>query len=107
MSAGLITDGRPHWFWNARQIGEKALEAAMAERCVASDRCVQLLYIAGVVLVMVEMHGLGVDEGLQSIVAIGQCRQNKGRGGRESGCERYWRLYRRLRERTRREFSED
>ncbi len=48
---------------------------------MAGDGDVEVVDVAGVVLVVVEMHGFGVNIGLEGVVGVGKWREGEGTGG--------------------------
>ena len=78
MPAAVVADLDARRFRHLREVCENLIYAHSGDRRQVGDRRIEVGHIRGVVLVVVNLHGLGVNERLQSIISITQRRKFEG-----------------------------
>ncbi len=73
VAAAVVADRGPDLLRHAGQVAQQVLDGRVEELGVLVQCCVQLVHVSAVVLVVVDLHGPGVDVGLQGIEAVGKC----------------------------------
>ena len=69
-------------FWNGSEIGEDVVNWLGAHLWPLVGIAVEIVYIRRVMVVVVDLHGLGVDMRLKRIVSVAKRRQLKGAASR-------------------------
>ena len=82
MAAALVAYRGAGRFRPAAQVGHQFLDGLSGEFGMRGHGGVEVVYIGLVVLVVVQVHGFGVNTGLQCIVSIGQGRKCERAGSR-------------------------
>src|SRR4051812_49315914 len=73
MAAAVVADGRPLVVRDLGEVRDHALDRLVGE-LGPLERGVDLVHVGLVVLVVVDLHGLRVDVGLERVLGVGQVR---------------------------------
>jgi hypothetical protein len=86
MAAGVVADDRADRLRDLVEVGDQLLDRQLAER-IALEGLVGVCHVGGVVLVVVDFHGAGIDEGLERVEGVGERRERVGHEGCSPGDE--------------------
>ena len=93
MAATLVANGGAYLFGHRVQIGDEIVDGSGGKLRVVGHSRIQVVHVGLVMLVVVQMHGLGVDVWLERVVGVRKCRQSERAGGSSRSCR--WDLGRR------------
>src|ERR1035438_10691478 len=74
VASAIIADGAAHGFGHVLQALDQVLGGEVLELGGLVDSGVEVGHVSLVMLVVMQMHGLGIDERFQSRVVVGQRR---------------------------------
>ena len=77
----LVADRGADGVGDGAKVGDELLGGFNGEVGVAGDGGVEVVDVGGVVLVVVEVHGLGVNVGLEGVIGVGEWGEGEGAGG--------------------------
>jgi hypothetical protein len=80
MAAGVVADGSADFVGEGVEALQKFFQGFLLEVGVGSEGLVEVVDISGVMLAVVEGHGLGVDVGLKGGGGVGERRKGEGAG---------------------------
>jgi len=82
MAAGVVADSRTDLGGQGVEALQKLFQGFLLEVRVGSEGLVEVVDVSGVMLAVVEGHGLGVDVGLKGIWCVGERGESEGARGR-------------------------
>lgn len=81
VSAAVVTDRTADGFRHSGEVGDEVVDRLAAEFRSAFEGLVEIRHVRGMMLVVMDLHRLRVDAGLQSVVGIGQWWKFVGHSG--------------------------
>ena len=75
MPAAIVANGSADIFGNAVDVAQQVLDTLFAEFRMLLDGGVQIIHIGGMMLIMVQRHGLRVDVRLQRGIVVRKRRK--------------------------------